>query len=290
MPSLKEFNVKLARLRSTRKLTRTMKLVSVNKLRRAQEAEKRTAACTARMRGIVAHLTSSSPEFTHVLLTPHRAVRSALVVVFTSDRGLCGGFNNGLLRVVQSWMTELQAAGRHIEVSCCGRRGHTFLRSRGEINRYYEEAARRPAFVHALQIGREVQAAFTSGRIDEVYLAYNVARNALTQTPTIERLLPLDPAVLAGAAPAADGVDWIFEPGPAELLASLLPRIVHLAIYAALQASATGEHSARMRAMDQATTNADNLIESLTLRRNRARQAQITTELTEIVAGAEALK
>jgi F-type H+-transporting ATPase subunit gamma len=290
MPSLKEFNVKLARLRSTRKLTRTMKLVSVNKLRRAQEAEKRTAACTAGMRGVVAHLTSSAPEFTHVLLTPHRAVRSALVVVFTSDRGLCGGFNNGLLRVVQSWMTERQAAGWRIEVSCCGRRGHTFLRSRGEINRYYEEAAGRPAFVHALQIGREVQAAFTSGRIDEVYLAYNVARNALTQTPTIERLLPLDPAVLAGAAPAADGVDWIIEPGPAELLASLLPRIVHLAIYAALQASATGEHSARMRAMDQATTNADNLIESLTLRRNRARQAQITTELTEIVAGAEALK
>ncbi len=290
MPSLKEFNVKLTRLRSTRKLTRTMKLVSVNKLRRAQEAERRTGLCTAKMMGIVARLTSAAPEFSHVLLAPRRAVRSALAIVLTSDRGLCGGFNNGLLRVVQTWMLERRAAGLHIEVSCCGRRGYAFFRSRGEVNRFYEEAAGRPEFGHALQIGREAQAAFASGRIDEVYLAYNVAQNALTQTPTIRRLLPLDPAELTGAVTADDGTDWIFEPGPVELLASLLPRVIHLKIYSALQASATGEHSARMRAMDQATTNADNLIGSLTLQRNRARQAEITTELTEIVAGAEALK
>lgn len=290
MPSLKEYNVKLTRLRSTRKLTRTMKLVSVNKLRRAQEAEKRTSACTAKMLGIVGQLTSAAPDVSHVLLTPHRAVSSALVIVITSDRGLCGGFNNGLLRVVHAWMVERQATGRKIDVSCCGRRGHAYFRSRGPVNRFYEEAAGRPEFGYALKIGREVQAAFTSGRIDEVYLAYNVAKNALTQTPTIQRLLPLDLADLTGAAKAAEDVDWIFEPGPAALLASLLPRVVHLKIYTALQNSATGEHSARMRAMDQATTNADNLIQSLTLRRNRARQAQITTELTEIVAGAEALK
>jgi F-type H+-transporting ATPase subunit gamma len=290
MPSLKEYNVKLTRLRSTRKLTRTMKLVSVNKLRRAQEAEKRTAACSARMMGIVARLAAATPEFSHTLLAPHRTVRSALVIVFTSDRGLCGGFNHGLLRFAQAWMAERQAAGHHVEVSCCGRRGHAFFRSRGAVNRFYEDAAGRPEFVQALQIGREAQAAFAGGRIDEVYLAYNVAPNALTQTPTLQRLLPLEPAELTGAVAASAQTDWIFEPGPADLLASLLPRLIHLKIYAALQSSATGEHSARMRAMDQATTNADNLIESLTLQRNRARQAQITTELTEIVAGAEALK
>jgi F-type H+-transporting ATPase subunit gamma len=290
MPSLKEFNVKLARLRSTRKLTRTMKLVSVNKLRRAQESEKRTALCSAKMRGMVAHLAASAPGFSHVLLTPHRTVQSALMIVFTSDRGLCGGFNHGLLRAAQAWMAERRAAGRHVEVSCCGRRGYAYFRSRGEVNRFYEEAAGRPEFLHALQIGREVQAAFTSGRIDEVYLATNVAQNALTQTPTIKRLLPLDPGELEAVVADTQGGDWIFEPGPLELLASLLPRVVNLNIYAALQSSATGEHSARMRAMDQATTNADNLIESLTLQRNRARQAEITTELTEIVAGAEALK
>ena len=290
MPSLKEYNVKLTRLRSTRKLTRTMKLVSVNKLRRAQEAEKRTAQCSARMMGIVGRLAGATPDFSHALLTPRRAVRSVLAIVFTSDRGLCGGFNHGLLRVAQAWMAERRAAGGRVEVNCCGRRGYAFFRSRGEVNRFYEEAAARPDFSQALRIGREAQAAFAGGRIDEVYLAYNQVPNALTQTPTIQRLLPLNPADLKSAVADMPAGDWIFEPGPAALLASLLPRLIHLKIYAALQSSATGEHGARMRAMDQATTNADNLIESLTLQRNRARQAQITTELTEIVAGAEALR
>ncbi len=290
MPSLKEYNVKLARLRSTRKMTRTMKLVSVNKLRRAQEAEKRAGHCTAKMLEIVARLASAGMANDHPLLMPRRTVRSRIVVVFTSDRGLCGGFNNNLLRTVYSWMEEEKRGGRHVEVNCCGRRGHAFFRTRHPVDRYYEDVASRPEFTHALRIGREVQGAFTVGRIDEVYLAYNRSVNALTQAPVIERLLPLNPAELMREAPVAEQQDCIFEPNRVELLSSLLPRVANLKIYAALLGSAAGEHSARMRAMDQATTNADSLIESLTLRRNRARQAQITTELTEIVAGAEALK
>ena len=290
MPSLKEFNVTLARLRSTRKMTRTMKLVSVNKLRRAQEAEKRTALCSARMMEIVARLAGAGITHDHALLLPRRSVKSVLVVVFTSDRGLCGGFNNVLLRTTQAWIEKQIAAGRRVDVNCSGRRGNSFFRSRRDVNRYYEDTAARPEFAHALRIGREVQGAFLSGRIDEVYLAYNRSINALTQTPTIESLLPLNPADLTRALPAAKAGDCIFDPDRAELLASLLPRVANLKIYAALQSTAAGEHSARMRAMDQATTNAENLILSLTLPRNRARQAQITTELTEIVAGAEALK
>ena len=290
MPSLKEFNVKLARLRSTRKMTRTMKLVSVNKLRRAQEAEKRTALCTGRMMEIVARLAEAGTSRDHALLLPRRPVRSVLVVVFTSDRGLCGGFNNVLLRATQVWIEKQTAEGRRVDVNCSGRRGNAIFRSRREVNRYYEDTAAKPEFGHALRIGREVQGAFLSGRIDEVYLAYNRSVNALTQIPTIEPLLPLNPDDLTRALPAAKGGDWIFDPDRGELLASLLPRVANLKIYAALQSTAAGEHSARMRAMDQATTNAENLIQSLTLQRNRARQAEITTELTEIVAGAEALK
>lgn len=289
MPSLKEFNVKLARLRSTRKVTRTMKLVSVNKLRRAQEAERRAGQTSARMFEIVARLSEVGDESEHSLLAPRRDVKSVLVTVFTSDRGLCGGFNHALLRTAHAWVEEQRKQGRRVDVNCCGRRGYAFFRYRGEVNRFYEDAAAKPQFGHALQIGNELQAAFTSGRIDEVYLAYNVSRNALSQVPVVEKLLPLNAAELRRTVSAAHG-DCLLEPGRAALLESLLPRVVNLKVYAALLSNAAGEHSARMRAMDQATTNAENLIESLTLQRNRARQAEITTELTEIVAGAEALR
>lgn len=289
MPSLKEFNVKLARLRSTRKVTRTMKLVSVNKLRRAQEAERRAAQSSARMFEIVARLSEAGDEGEHALLAPRRQVRSVLVAVFTSDRGLCGGFNHALVRMANAWVAKQREAGRSVDINCCGRRGYTFFKNRATVNRFYEDAAAKPQFGHALQIGGELQAAFTSGRIDEVYLAYNVSRNALSQVPVVERLLPLDAAELRRHAGKSSG-DVLLEPDRASLLGSLLPRVVNLKVYAALLSSAAGEHSARMRAMDQATTNAESLIGSLTLQRNRARQAQITTELTEIVAGAEALK
>ena len=177
-------------------------------------------------------------------------------------------------------------------MSCSGRRGYAFFRNRAAIRKYYEEAAGRPAYEQAAGMGHDLQVAFLRGGADEVYLAHNAPAGLANYVPAIEKLLPLDRATLAALAKAESGVtgDWLFEPSPDELLDSLLPRMVNLKVYSVLLSSATGEHGARMRAMDQATNNADSLIDRLTLRRNRARQAQITTELTEIVAGAEALK
>lgn len=285
MPTLKEYNVKLTRLRSTRKLTRTMKLVSVNKLRRAQEADKRVAAFVARVHGLISHLTAAQDTVgEHPLLNPRNPVRTRLLLVISSDRGLCGGFNNNLLRESIKWIArqEKQAA---VRVSCCGRKANTFLKGRCTIERFYDQAVTRPDFTAARHISHELLAGFLGGRLDEIHVAWNRA-NA---TPVIERLVPMDPALLpAGDSPV--NTAWIVEPDNTTLLQSTLPNLVTLRLYQALLASAAGEHGARMRAMEQATSNADSLIRSLTLQRNRARQAQITTELTEIVAGAEALR
>lgn len=292
MPSLKEYNVKLARLRTTRKMTKTMKLVSVNKLRRAQESERRAHTFYEHILDMIGRLTQTQDTSENPLLKARRRTGLALILVFASDRGLCGGFNHNLNRTVARWIERQSADGRSVEVSCSGRRGFSFFRNRATVRKHYEDAASHPAFEHAARMGRDLQATFLHGAADEVYLAYNAPSGLASYTPTIEKLLPLDPANLAALVRAKGGGsgDWLFEPNPADLLDAMLPKMVNLKVYSVLLSSAAGEHGARMRAMDQATKNADSIIARLTLQRNRARQAQITTELTEIVAGAEALK
>jgi F-type H+-transporting ATPase subunit gamma len=290
MPTLKEYNVKLTRLRSTRKLTRTMKLVSVTKLRRAQEAEKRASRFIAKIRAIAARLSTAGVEAEHPLLTPRPNAKTVLVLVVTADRGLCGGFNSAVLKAVMEWSRGQEARGRRVLMSCCGRRGYSYLKGRTEIERYYEDVVARPSFEQASRIGHEVQGAFLGKRIDEVYVAWNAASGLVGYEPKIERLAPLPPVPAAPSDAAPDGGSWLLEPEKGHLLEVVLPWLLNLTVYASLLSSASGEHGARMRAMDQASTNADNLIRQITLRRNRARQAAITTELTEIVAGAEALR
>ena len=290
MPSLKEYTLKLARLRNTRKMTKTMKLVSVNKLRKAREARRVADEFTEQVNRIMARVGGAREPGMHPLLEPRKQVGSVCLVMMTSDRGMCGGFNNALIRRTMQWLQEQKAAGRQVELICCGRRGHTYMRSRATVWKVVEEATQHPSFEHANRIGREVQQLYEGGRFDEVYLAFNRFNNVLSQTPTIDRLLPIDPAALCATAPEADGEKWLFEPTKTAVLEGLLPRLISLNVYAALLNNAVGEHGARMTAMDNATTNADKLIGTLTLLRNRARQAEITTELIEIVAGAEALK
>lgn len=289
MPSLKEYNVKLARLRSTRKLTRTMKLVSANKLRRAQEAEKRLATYAKHVDSMLARIAAEDQSGQiHPLLKPRRRTGSVLVLAIASDRGLCGGFNNSLLRETLAWITGRESHGCAVSVSCCGRKAHAFLKNRCSIDRYYEHSVARPDFAAARHIGHELIAGFMSGRLDEIYIAFNKPTSQGGAKPAIDRLIPIDTASLP--APDSSTRVWAIEPDVATVLDLSLPALVNLRIFQCLLANATGEHGARMRAMDQAGSNADNLIRSLTLQRNRARQAQITTELTEIVAGAEALK
>lgn len=296
MPTAKEYNKKLLQLRNTRKLTKTMKMVSANKLRKAQEAQRHVRRFAERMEALLARVGARAGANGSPLAAARKTVGEVLLLLVTSDKGLCGGFNNNLTRKVTAWIAEQEAAGRRVSLSFHGRRGFLSFRRRPRVQKYYEGASALPTFRQARRIAADLQAAFLGGRYDEVHLAYNAFVSPMTQTPRIERLLPADPARLAPPAPgkavpsASPPDEPLFAPGRAAVAAALLPRWVNLRFHGALLESAAGEHGARMTAMDNSTNNADSLIESYALRRNRARQAAITRELTEIVAGAEALK
>jgi F-type H+-transporting ATPase subunit gamma len=208
-------------------------------------------------------------------------------VVVTSDRGLCGGFNNNVGRAVAAWMEDIRPRCGGIMLSFCGRRGYLFFRQAdARLRVHYEGLSARPAYCAVRRMSLDLQAAFTSGLADEVYLAYTAARGA-AQAPAVERLLPLAP--LAPPAGAMEPEGSLIEPSLPGLLDTLLGKLATARVHEALTGSAVSEHRARMLAMDSSTTSADNLIETYTLLRNRARQAAITRELSEIVAGAEAL-
>ena len=287
MPSIKDYNVKLASLKNTKKITKTMKMVSASKLRRAQEAQRNAQQYARRLNELISRLAASVQSAAHPFLAQKSPVANVLVLVFSSDRGLCGAFNNNLCKFVHSWIHENSSNYNSINLSFCGRRGYAFFRKRASIRKHYEEVTAKPDFAVASKIGDELSNSFVTKQYDEIYLAYNVFKSALSQRPTIQKLFPVEPSEIAGGT--AISSDYIFEPEERDLLEMLLPRSIYFKIYYTLLENSAGEHGARMTAMDNATNNAEELIDQYTLLRNRARQAAITTELTEIVAGAEAL-
>lgn len=287
MPTLKEYSLKLARLRSTRKMTRTMKMVAVNKLRKAQEARRIAGEFCGHL-DAMARGACSGGEVDHPLMEKRTPVRCAQCLVITSDRGLCGGYNGNLSRAVALWLAEQRARGARVQLSFCGRRGFLFFREVAEARFHYEGVSAKPSFEAARRVGRELQTRFLAGACDEVYVAHTEPTGAFSQTPVIQRLLPLE--VPAGPSPSPAGTSGdLMEPDRAGVLQALLPQWVNAKLYMALLSSSVAEHRARMTAMDNSTRNAETLIGTYTLLRNRARQAAITRELIEIVAGAEAL-
>ena len=290
MPSLREYDVKIASLKNTRKMTKTMQMVSASKLRRAQDAQRKAFDYAHHLHDLIHRLAGSVESVAHPLLTARDPVRKAHILLITSDRGLCAGFNNNLIKHVAQWISEHNSDYESISMSCCGRRGNMYFRAKEDVRKEYPDTTDKPEFLKAEQIADELGELFVDGEFDEVYLAYNVFKSALSQYPLIEKMLPIAPVEIKsdeGKKPFTR--NYIFEPTEPELLALLLPRSVAYAIFHAMVENSAGEHGARMTAMDNATNNADNLIETNTLLRNRARQAAITTELIEIVAGAEAL-
>lgn len=293
MPSFKEYNKKLASLRNTVKMTKTMKMVSASKLRRAQLAQRHAQEYARQLNLLIARLAASLDTSAHPLLTPHARPTRVLVLVLTSDRGMCGGFNNNVIKAVNQWLAGDGAAYKgQTQMSFAGRRGYNFFRQRTRVRNHYEILHVAPNFTNAAQIGQDLTNAFLNDEVDEVYLAYNVFHSVLKQSPVVRRLLPIeapDFAALAGSVDPIPAENYLFIPPQGELLQNLIPKIVDFEIYYALLENAAGEHGARMTAMDNATNNAKKLIEVNTLMRNRARQAAITNELIEIISGAEAL-
>ena len=291
MPSLQEYTKKLSSLKNTLKLTKTMKMVSASKLRRAQDTQRNAEEYARQISNMIGRLAVSIGAEGHALMTPRPNAKKAHVLMFTSDKGLCGGFNNNLIKFVNRWVQENKGTYDSIDMSFCGRRGYGFFQKRETVVEHYENVTPAPNFSDASRIGEDLCEGFISERWDDIYLAFNIFNSPLSQTPHIMKLLPIAEDWLDAEKREATEIspDYIFEPTQTTLLNELIPRIINFRIFYALLENSAGEHGARMTAMDSATGNASNMIETYTLLRNRARQAAITTELIEIISGAEAL-
>jgi F-type H+-transporting ATPase subunit gamma len=286
MPSLKALRKRIATVRSTQKITKAMKMVAAAKLRRAQEAAERARPYSEKVGEIFGAVVADLEGAAHPLLARRDEQRIELVVV-TSDRGLCGGYNSNLLRKAEAFIRE--HPGKQIVVTTVGRKALEFFRRRGaKLAGETTEILSRPIIESARAIAQEVTQRFADDKTDAVYLLYSRFRTAASQIPTITPLLPVGRSEATTGGPPP--VEYIFEPPRGELLAALLPRYIETLLMQALLESIASEHGARMTAMENATNNASDMMDRLTQSMNRARQATITTELMEIVSGAEALK
>ena len=287
MPSLKAVRTRIASVKSTQKITSAMKLVAAAKLRRAQDAIVAARPYARTLAEVTAEVAARAGGESHPLLQQRDGRRIAMVAV-TSDRGLCGGFNSNVCRAAQRWGKDKIQAGEADEVSylVMGRKGRDYFRRRKlPVKRDLPGPTGPTAVQSAKDLAATLTDDFLSSRVDSVLLVFNQFRSVVSQKITIEPLLPVKPN-----SASLGGQDFLYEPSKPEILDWILPLYVEMQIQIALLESIASEFGARMTAMENATKNATEMIDRLTLQYNRARQAAITKELMEIVGGAEALK
>jgi len=296
MPTLKELRVRIRSVRSTQKITAAMKMVAASRLRRAQEQAEAARPYAQRMERVLASLAAgmAGQPGAPPLLAGTGKDDVHLVVVATSDRGLAGGFNTSILREARRRIRELDNEGKTVKILTIGRKGRDSLRrdyARLIHDSLTEVGRRRVSFEEARDISQRVLALYEAGEFDICTIVFNRFRSAMTQIVTAQQLVPFAPPVAeAEAALAAlKGAVYEFEPSEEEILAELLPNNLAVQVYTALLENAASEQGARMTAMDNATRNAGDMIDRLTMNYNRTRQAVITKELIEIISGAEAL-
>jgi F-type H+-transporting ATPase subunit gamma len=286
--NLKDIKTRIASVKKTRQITSAMKLVAAAKLRGATERAVAAKPYKEKLAGVLHRVAGAAGgDVSDPLLEMPDSVRKILVVVLTSDRGLCGGFNNNLMRQTQRWLDKKAEEGVECDVSIYGRKGRDFCKAKkvpvAEEHLDYSKQVRMEV---VRELNHDLVAGYRDGVYDEVYVVYNVFKNAITQIPTFAKLLPMQ---VEDAGDDTASVNYLYEPGPETLLKTLLPLYLQTLVLQAFLETEAGELAARMTAMDNATRNASDLIGSLTLEYNRARQAAITTEIIEIVSGAEAL-
>jgi len=306
MPNLKDLRVRIASVKSTQKITSAMKMVAAAKLRRAQEQAEAARPYAERMERMLASLAAASAgrEGAPELLAGKGRDQVHLLVVSTSDRGLCGGFNSSIVREVRRRITKLRSDGKTIKLLCVGRKGRDQLRREfaDAIIDTIEDVTRpRLRFDAAEAIAKRIAQMFEAGEFDVCTIYYARFQSAISQIVTAQQLIPFAPAEgdgaeatePSGASDGASGGDSLavyeYEPSEEDILAALLPRNLAVQVFRALLENNASEHGARMTAMDNATRNAGDMIDNLTLTYNRTRQAVITSELIEIISGAEAL-
>ncbi len=291
MPSLKSIRNRIRSVKSTQQITRAMKMISAARLRRAQEAVLSARPYAKKMDQVLQNVAARVDLSAHPLLVPREKKKIELVVL-TSDRGLCGGFNANIIRRTQRFLLENADQYEAITLRTLGRKGNEFFRRREtKIRKDHAGFLTKLKFAAAAELARELTDLYLSGEVDSVYFLYNEFISAVSQKVSLVELLPISPPPPAeGKKGDALAVEYLYEPARDTLLADLMPRYVATKVWRALLESVASEHGARMSAMDNATNNAKEMIGKLTLQYNRTRQAAITKELMEIVSGAEALK
>ena len=286
MPSLIDLRRRIRSVKNTQQITKAMKVVSAAKLRRAQDrvlAARPYAQSIRRMLANVMQAVGEGQEGEGLEFLIKRPEKRIQLLVITADRGLAGAFNSNVIRTAQKFIADNSSA--EVQLELIGRKGRDFFRKRhrhitGDYSTIFQKVVR---FDDAQEIGRKVTQRFKDGEVDAVYMVLNNFKSLMASRLVISRLLPLEPPK------DQEQIDYIYEQSPAQLLESLLPRYIEAQIYRALLESAAAEHAARMTAMEAASTNAAEVIDALTLKMNRVRQASITREIIEIVSGAAAL-
>jgi F-type H+-transporting ATPase subunit gamma len=294
MPSLQSLRRKIAAFKNTQKITKAMKMVAAAKLKRSQDRILAARPYAHKMRGVLSNLSQRVNRAAHPLLQKREGKRIEVLVV-TSDRGLCGGFNGNIVRKSAEFVRQCEARGLRVTLSIVGRKGRDYFRRRTwPIRQEWTGVFDKLSFEHAIDIGGDLTENFTKGTFDELYVVYNEFKSAIQQRVIVEKLFPVDAvtefAAETAAAESSVGGSYIYEPDETELLTVLIPKHFQVQTFRILLESAAAEHGARMAAMDGATRNAGQLIKKVTLYYNKTRQAAITKELMDIVGGAEALK
>ncbi len=295
MASLKEVKSKISGVKKTKQITKAMKMVATSKLRSTQMVMESFRPYAKKFAEVLSNVVEKAGEAKSPLLTPRDEVRSVHIVLMTSDRGLCGGFNMNLIEKAEALMAEKLGKGYKVSFTNFGKKARDWTRkTKVEVaNTYLNVVGSKFGFAVASKTGQELINGFVNGAYDEVYLIYATFINMANQPPVIKQLLPIpviEKKELPSDVTTAYMAEHIMEPSPEQLLNEMLPRNIYIQLYNALLETSTSEHAARMRAMDNATKACDDMIEGLTLAYNKARQAAITKELMDIVGGAEALR
>ena len=295
MASLKDLRNRIASVKATQKITKAMQMVAAAKLRRAQEAAEAARPYSQRMGAVLANIAEAvgSGGDAPALMTGTGKSDVHLLVVCTAERGLCGGFNSQIARLARDHTRKLLASGKTVKIICVGKKGFDILRREFAsliIDRVDLREVKRVGFDNADQVGRKVIGLFEKGEFDVCTLFYSEFKSVISQIPTALQVIPAAALVASSESETAGGnAVYEYEPEPGEILSDLIPRNISVQVFRALLENAAGEMGAKMSAMDNATRNAGDMINRLTITYNRQRQAQITKELIEIISGAEAL-
>jgi F-type H+-transporting ATPase subunit gamma len=295
MPGSKEIRTKIKSVQNTRKITKAMEMVAASKMRRAQERMRMARPYGEKIRNVAAHISHANPEYRHPFLMERDSVNRVGIIVVTADKGLCGGLNTNVLRLVLNNVREWEAAGEEVEACAIGAKGLGFIQRLGmKIVSQAIALGDRPQMEKLVGAVKVMLDGYTADRFDRLVIFYTRFINTMKQEPVMEQLLPLSAKHIAVSAESASATptgtwDYIYEPDAAVVLNQVLTRYVEALIYQAVAENMASEQSARMVAMKSASDNAGNVIDELTLVYNKSRQAAITKELSEIVGGAAAV-